>query len=172
VDPDAHPHGDAVRPRPHAQIALDRDGCIERIPGLREHCEELVGPGLDDDTSTFVAESRRIDRTLSMSSRYPSPSGGRASRALDVESIIIVTNPVREQRAPSPWALPRCRSDWSCPVMNPTGTMPYFFAAVSSFFRALARAARPRTHLLEARQALRTCASSLIGRRRFPLEST
>ena len=69
--------------------------------------------------------------------------------------IIIVTNPVGSCTGTFAWSSPRWRSDWSCPVMNPTGTMPYFFAAVSSFFRARSRAgSSSNDDLLEARQGV------------------
>ena len=56
--------------------------------------------------------------------------------------------------------------------MNPIGTTPYFFAALSSRVRASSRAASSSnaTWLNRAR-ALRTCDASLIGRRRRPCES-
>jgi hypothetical protein len=64
------------------------------------------------------------------------------------------------------------RSDRSCPVMNPTGTMPYFFAAFSSRRRACSLAASFSNLTRSNRpSAARTWASSLIGRRRRPSES-
>src|SRR5215467_7930660 len=57
--------------------------------------------------------------------------------------------------------------------MNPIGTMPYFLAAVSSFLRARSRAASSSNLVwLKRASALRTCASSWIGKRRRPFEST
>src|SRR6476469_1617645 len=57
--------------------------------------------------------------------------------------------------------------------MNPIGTMPYFLAAVSSLLRARSRAASSSNLVwLKRASALRTCASSWIGKRRRPFEST
>lgn len=64
------------------------------------------------------------------------------------------------------------RSERSCPVMNPTGTMPYFLAAFSNRRRARSRAASSSNETRWNRlSAARTCASSWIGRRRRPWES-
>jgi hypothetical protein len=64
------------------------------------------------------------------------------------------------------------RSDRSCPVMNPTGTMPYFFAAISNRRRAFSLAASSSNLIRSNRpSAARTCASSWIGSRRRPSES-
>jgi len=61
----------------------------------------------------------------------------------------------------------------SWPVMNPTGTMPYFLAAFSSRVRERSRAASSSNVVwLKRARALRTCASSLMGRRLWPREST
>ena len=57
--------------------------------------------------------------------------------------------------------------------MNPTGTMPYLFAAISSRRRALSLAASSSKVTRSNRpSAFRTCASSLMGNRRRPSEST
>src|SRR5262244_2665895 len=57
--------------------------------------------------------------------------------------------------------------------MKPIGTMPYFLAAVSSRLRARSRAASSSKLVwLKRASALRTCASSWIGKRRRPFEST
>src|SRR5262245_23413969 len=57
--------------------------------------------------------------------------------------------------------------------MNPIGTMPYFLAAVSSRLRARSRAPSSSNFVwLKRASALRTCASSWIGKRRRPFEST
>jgi hypothetical protein len=56
--------------------------------------------------------------------------------------------------------------------MNPTGTMPYFFAAISSRRRAFSLAASSSNLIRSNRpSAARTCASSWIGSRRRPSES-
>ena len=64
------------------------------------------------------------------------------------------------------------RSVRSCPVMKPTGTMRYFFAAFSSRLRAPSRAASSSkaTRLNRAR-AFFTCALSWMGSRRRPRAS-
>jgi hypothetical protein len=57
--------------------------------------------------------------------------------------------------------------------MNPTGTIPNFFAAFSNFVRPRSRAASSsKATWLKRASALRTWAASLIGSRRFPSEST
>src|SRR6266581_4614897 len=67
---------------------------------------------------------------------------------------------------------PRMRTFCSWPVMKPTGTIPYFLAAFSSFVRARSRAASSSNVVwLKRDSALRTWAWSLIGRRRRPRES-
>jgi len=64
---------------------------------------------------------------------------------------------------------------WDCswPVMNPTGTIPYFLAALRSLVRARSRAASSsKITWLKRDRAFRTCDSSLIGSRFRPREST
>jgi hypothetical protein len=57
--------------------------------------------------------------------------------------------------------------------MKPTGTMPYFFAAFRSRVRVRSRAvSSSKPTRLNRASAFRTCASSWIGRRRRPGEST
>jgi hypothetical protein len=60
----------------------------------------------------------------------------------------------------------------SCRLMKPTGMMPNRLAALSSRCRARSRASSS-SHATRSNRAsaLRTCASSLIGRRRAPVES-
>jgi len=56
--------------------------------------------------------------------------------------------------------------------MKPIGTMPYFFAALSSRVRARTRASSSSKRIwLKRDSAFRTWASSLIGRLRRPRES-
>src|SRR5262245_10623561 len=57
--------------------------------------------------------------------------------------------------------------------MKPIGTIPYFLAAPRRRLRARSRAASSsKATWLKRASALRTCDSSLIGRRLRPLEST
>ena len=64
------------------------------------------------------------------------------------------------------------RSDRICPVMNPTGTMPYRLAAFRSRLRARSRASSFSNATRSNRaRAFRTCGSSLIGSRRRPFAS-
>ena len=56
--------------------------------------------------------------------------------------------------------------------MNPTGTIPYLFAALRSRLRARSRAASSSKATRSNRaSAFRTWASSLMGSRRFPRAS-
>jgi hypothetical protein len=85
--------------------------------------------------------------------------------------IIIVRNPVGRSLVVDFPA--RFRSDSIWLVMNPTGTMPYFFAAFSSRLRARSFASSFSNETwLKRDSAFRTCDSSLIGSRRRPREST
>ena len=66
----------------------------------------------------------------------------------------------------------RARTLSSWPPMKPTGTMPYFLAALSSLSRARSRAASVSNSVWSKREsAFRTWALSLIGSRRRPRES-
>ena len=86
-------------------------------------------------------------------------------------SAMCVDEPTRSANSSVSWPVGNRGRSWAS--MNPTGTMPWRFAARSSFVRARSRAASSsnRTRLKRA-SALRTWASSLIGRRRLPCEST
>ena len=87
----------------------------------------------------------------------------RASRS--VEPSISVSRKVR-------WPVGSFRCGCSCALMKPMGMIPCFLAARSSRLRARSRAASSSNATWPKRaRAFRTCAASLIGRRRRPLES-
>jgi hypothetical protein len=80
-----------------------------------------------------------------------------------------VTVPVGSQAVSAARAVRSLRS-W--PVMNPTGTIPCFFAAVSRRLRARSRADGLSNATRSNRDnAARTCGSSWIGSRRCPAPS-
>ena len=70
------------------------------------------------------------------------------------------------------WPFGSFRWGFSCALMKPMGMIPCFLAALSRRLRARSRASSSSnvTWLNRAR-ALRTCAGSWIGRRRWPPES-
>ena len=81
-----------------------------------------------------------------------------------------VTNPVGRVGASVDVASRRADCSW--PMMNPTGTIRYFFAAFSSRRRARSRASLSKTTWLNRASAFRTWALSCISGRRRPREST
>src|SRR5918999_422803 len=70
------------------------------------------------------------------------------------------------------WPFGSFRCGSSCELMKPIGMIPCFLAALSRRLRARSRAASSsKCTWLKRASALRTCAASWMGRRRFPCES-
>ena len=70
------------------------------------------------------------------------------------------------------WPVGSLRCGCSCALTKPTGMMPCFMAALSRRLRARSRASSSsNTTWLNRARAFRTCAASLIGKRRRPPES-
>ena len=156
------------------QLALDRDGRVERgvaAARTRRRTRRPASRRRDRPAARRrVFEDRRARRRSARGSRRRADATSAVEPSMSVISIVTKPDGSCDGFARRAAAL---RSDCSWPVMNPTGTIPNFLAAFSSRLRARSRA-RSSSNLTwpNRASALRTCASSWIGSRRRPREST
>ena len=165
VEPDADLDLGTIRPT-SAALALQAIAAWKREPGL-SNTTRIVARVSTAWPANATAVSRSSVRTPPIT-RYCSPK--RWTRP--EESSTSVISMVRKPSVARPGGaldVPQGRSESSWLAMNPRGTIPCFFAAVSNRVRARARAVSSsnRTWVNRA-SAFRTWAASWIGSRRRP----